>query len=122
MYIDWQAVSAVGTWVAIMVALFIPYWQNRKRLILRVNQNRCAVFDDGETVVRYIDVSAVNAGNSDIVISKWGIGVEGSSEITLYTFTQDVLLQPIFSPQLPSRLIPGEIFSCGMPMVGIQKN
>lgn len=51
---NWQAFSAIGTWVAIMVALFIPYWQNRRRLILRIIPNRCAILNVNE-VIPYIE-------------------------------------------------------------------
>ncbi len=118
---NWQAFSAIGTWVAIMVALFIPYWQNRRRLILRIIPNRCAILNVNE-VIPYIDISAVNAGTSDVVISGWGICIEGSSEMIFHVATQDDRLCSIFDPKLPLRLSPGDSFSCGIPRKEMQNN
>lgn len=114
MVIDWQAFSAMGTWVAILVALFIPYWQNRRRLILHINPNKCVILND-EEVISYIDISAVNAGTSDVVISGWGVCVEGSSEAIFHAVSQIYCLSSVFNPKLPLRLSPGDCFSCGMP-------
>lgn len=114
--IDWQAVAALGTWAAVLAALFLPFWQNRRRLVITVQRNMC-IFSPGSTSdsVRYIGIVCVNAGSSDVVIKNWYIKVEGSADgFCLRAFDFNSLYGSILSPTLPCRIQASDSFSCGL--------
>lgn len=122
--IDWQAVAALGTWAAVLVALFLPFFQNRCRLAITVQSNMC-IFSPGDdsNTIRYIGVVCTNAGNSDIVIKNWCVKVEGSTDtFQLGILGFNSLYRQILYPILPCRIQPLDSLSFGLEKIELRKS
>lgn len=124
MYIDWQAVAAVGTWAAVLVALFLPYWQNRRKVVISIQPDMCA-YSPGEKrpVMRYIGVSCVNRGSADIVIRNFAVRVEnGKAPIYLSQSSSNSLYSQMLSFATPYRLPSLDCVTCGFEKGSLSKS
>lgn len=122
MYVNWTAISALGTWAAIIVALFGSVWINRQRLKVSTCFTKCVIRPNvDDDIYQYIEICMTNMGKTDIVILAWGIKVSEHSEISSQFFDLGSQYKELLSPKLPHRLHPGDIFLCGIPKKCLSK-
>lgn len=112
--VNWDAVAALGTWGAVLVALFLPYCQHRRKLKITYSFNQVLVSSGQEDDVRYIGVSVLNSGSCSVFIRNWMFYVDGTEIYSLLPVCFDSFYARILCPNLPYELIPGSSFSCGM--------
>ena len=112
----WDAVGALGTWAAVLVALFLPRFERRRQLHVSVKLDRCLsqMFGPGPECLRIIDATVSNVGVSDVVVANWGFVVEGYDELFLRPICKNPVYAEQLCPSLPKRLVPGDILSCGV--------
>ena len=77
--IFWSAFTAISTFLAVLVALFYPIYQNRAQRKLEVNQTINYDFEKG--LVRLV-ITIDNIGNRNILINSMGFMSENKINIT----------------------------------------
>ena len=111
--------SAIGTNAAVIVALWLAIRSGRSKM--RVRAEIVSIVTAGEKLTesdRYFSISAVNTGNSDIVVTNvgWTIGFWSKSH-----FAQLLLVDELNS-RLPKKLSPGEAADFYFPLELFREN
>ena len=116
-FVDWSAVAALGTWAAVLVALFLPMWQARKQLNIRVNLSYSLIAVGSKLPsLSCVYVSCTNAGTFDVVICNWCFMVgRGSKAVYLQSIVLNSVYKQALFPDMPYRLRSLDSFGCGMP-------
>ncbi|MBN6826740.1 hypothetical protein JRG48_10470 [Staphylococcus caprae] len=91
--IFWSAFTAISTFLAVLVALFYPIYQNRAQRKLEVNQTINYDFEKG--LVRLV-ITIDNIGNRNILINSMGFMSENKINITQNKLLKNSEMRPPF--------------------------
>ena len=69
---SWVSVSAIGTLLAVLVALFYPAWRERNKLTMNAFIGDIVIQWEGPKTILALLVSLTNTGPRPINIVKWG--------------------------------------------------
>ena len=101
-----QAVGAIATAAAVIVALWQTRFANKKRLRLSFSITGCIYGEDG-VVLRYVVLAAANVGNRPVVIKQWGLILDKKHKTMIVNDPSDSLIK-LVSTTLPHKILPEE--------------
>ena len=98
---NWQALSSIATFLAVLVALFLPSFRERKQLRLVIMRGRI----DGTNAVKdpqgdFLIVTVTNRGETPITITHWS----GRIKKALTAPGKRAIIDPESLAALPSKL------------------
>ncbi|WP_367121227.1 hypothetical protein [Staphylococcus capitis] len=91
--IFWSAFTAISTFLAVLVALFYPIYQNRSQRKLEIHQSINYDFENG--LVRLV-ITIDNIGNRNILIHSMGFMIENKLNITQNKLLKNSEMRPPF--------------------------
>jgi len=94
--IDWNTISAISTFLAVLVALFYPQFQ--KRIKLRIITSLCTRIENGEA---FIHITVINLSERSIWLTAAGI-INITNKIKIVKLIGD--------KELPREIAPSEPF------------
>ena len=91
----WNALSAIGTLLAVSVALFMPYWQiliqNKKKLSLSLST--CIITEDNKVTEKRLSLSFLNKGFKDETVHSVYFKINKDA----YLFNDNFRIPPSFT-------------------------